>query len=614
MRAPLSAAVAAALAAGLGSLSLADTRANAAASAPACAPSTLDASASLAGGALTVSPLPGSMDASYLTQISLLGAPAGAISGVVAVGSRSGTHTGQVLPYSQGDGASFIPATPFAQGELVTVMATLQQGAGAHPLEWQFTTAERDAASHSLETPPPPPPPSAARSFQRYVSNPHIAPPTVTVTVDSHHQAPGDLLLAPYAGPGRYGPMILDADGGLLWFQPLGVGVRAANLRVQSYRGQPVLTWWQDPLNAAGQNGAGDVIADSSYRNIAVVRAGNGYGPDLHAFDLTSQGTALITVYTAIRCDLRPYGGPAEGAVADALVQEIDVSSGLVRFEWHGLDHIALSDSYLPVRPGGTPVQPWDFLHLNSIEVEPAGNLLVDARNTWAAYDLDPHSGQILWQLGGKRSSIRVGPGASTAWQHDARLHSDGTISFFDNGAGPRVHPESRGLVLALNLQTMSATRVSSFDHYTPLVAESQGDLQSLAGGDWIAGWGQQPYFSEFAPSGRLLFDAHLPATWQSFTVFKYAWTGHPTQPPRLAARRTRRGGLLLYASWNGATDVSAWRVLAGRSPRRLAPIAIAARRGFETAIALPRAHRYVAVRALGPGGAVLGTSAVVHG
>jgi hypothetical protein len=597
-------------------LVLAPVRAKAAAAAPSCVPPTLDISAALAGGAVTVSPAPDSRDASYLTQISFLGVPAAEITDVLVRGSRSGIHAGRLAAYrseidQQGDGASFLPSKPFSQGEVVTVHAVLLKGATTTPFTWSFTVAEVDSVSRSLETPPPPPPPAKPSELQHFVSRPDLQPPTVTVSTDSGSGSPGDIFLAPYAGPGQYGPMILDGAGGLIWFKPIPTGERAADLRVQEYEGRPVLTWWQDPLVADGQRDAGVVIANSSYRDIAIVRAGNGYQPDLHAFQITPSDTALFTVYDAIRCNLSAYGGPADGAVADTLFQEIDLRTGLVRYEWHALDHVALSDSYMPIGHSGTPVSPWDWFHINAVSEHGEG-MLVNSRNTWAAYDIDARTGQIAWRLGGKQSSFKMEPGASPAWQHDAREEPDGTISFFDNGGTPKVHSQSRVIVLSLDKQTMTATLVSSFMHPTPLLAASQGDFQPLAGGDWFVGWGQEPFFSEFSPEGKVLLDAHLPATYQSYTVLKFPWSGTPSQPPVLAVRAGSHGGIVAYASWNGASAVTQWRLLAGVSPHALAPAATAPRGGFETAIALSGAPRYLAVQALGAGEAVLGTSAPV--
>jgi hypothetical protein len=581
----------------------------AAAAAPACAPSVLNRSAALAHGAVTVSPAPYTQDASYLTQISFLGVPASELGAVKVSGSRSGSHGGRLLAYSQGDGASFLPSRPFTQGEVVTVNAILRQGETGTPLQWHFTVAEVDSVSRSLETPPPPPPPPRQSEFQHFLTRPDLKPPTVTVAANSGLQSPQDMFLAPYAGPGQYGPMILDAGGGLVWFKPLPDGARAADLRVQEYNGQPVLTWWQDPVLSGGRRDAGVVIAGRSYNQLAVVRAGNGYQPDLHAFQITPQDTALFTVYDAVRCNLSAYGGPADGAVADTLFQEIDLKTGLVRFEWHALDHVALGDSYQPLGSGGDATSPWDYFHINAISQQGEEDL-VDSRNTWAAYEVHARTGQIVWRLGGKRSSFAMGPGASPAWQHDARLDPGGTISFFDNGATPKVHSQSRVIVLALNLQNMTATLVSSFVHPTPLVAASQGDFQPLAGGNWSVGWGQEPYFSEFSSSGQLLFDAHLPPAYQSYTVLKFPWTGEPAQPPALVVHRGVRR-IVAYVSWNGATAVAQWRLEAGSSTHALSPVATSPRRGFESAIAVAGTPRYLAVQALGAGGEVLATSAI---
>jgi hypothetical protein len=574
-------------------------------------PSTLNESAALAGGAITVTPAPDTRDSSYLTQIGFLGLPVADIDDVRVSGSRSGVHPGRLAPYSQGDGASFVPTQPFTQGEVVTIHAILRRLSGSTPIAWRFTVAEVDSVSRSLETPPPPAPPPKPSELQHFVSRPDLRPPAVKVTTSTGSQAPGDMFLAPYAGPGQYGPMILDGSGNLVWFKPLPAGARAADLRVQEYEGRPVLTWWQDPLVSGARRDAGVVIADSSYKDIAIVRAGNGYQPDLHAFAISPRGTALFTVYDAIRCNLSAAGGTANGAIADTLFQEIDLRTGLVRFEWHSLDHVPLANSYMPIGHGGTPLSPWDWFHINAVS-EHGGGLLVDSRNTWAAYEVDARSGQVTWRLGGKQSSFALGPGAAPAYQHDVREEPDGTISFFDNGGTPKVHPQSRVIVLSLNRQKMTASLVSSFTHTPPLSAPSQGDFQPLADGNWFVGWGQEPFFSEFTAQGKLLFDAHLPALYQSYTVLKFPWTGAPPQLPQLAVHKGARGGIVAYASWNGVTAVAQWALLGGASSHVLSPLAVAPRSGFETAISSPSVPRYLAVQALGAQGQVLSTSATV--
>lgn len=587
--------------------------AHTAGAAPDCEPTTLNTSATLAG-AVTVSPLPGSRDASPQTQISFLGPPKGDLSRISVVGSRSGAHEGRFEGYSDGDGASFVPSKPFAEGETVTVSAQVVAGATVQPLSDSFTIAYQDPLSTTPETVHEGNP----SEIQYFHTRPDLRPPTVTVTASSPATAPGEIFTAPYDGPGQSGPMILEPDGGLVWFKALPKYTSATNLRVQEFAGKPVLTWWQGDISIHGFGQGEDVILDDAYAPLAHVRAGNGLRADLHEFQLTPQGTALITAYDPIHCDLASVGGPADGAVTDGIFQEIDVRTGLVMFQWTSLDHVALAESYAPANVSDTAF-PFDYFHINSINLDQDGSLLISSRNTWTAYDLNPQTGQIDWQLGGKHSSFTMGPGTTTVWQHDPRELANGSFSIFDNGASPTVHSQSRGVVVALEPQTKTATLLAELTHTPPISTKSQGNLQALANGDWFVGWGEVPDFSELSPSGALLFDAHFPAGDQSYRDLRFPWTGLPATRPALAldaahgAAAAHSAGTV-YASWNGATLVASWRVFTGDSLDNLKPVAQAARSGFETAIALPagKAGRYVSVQALGAAGQVLGGSVPV--
>src|SRR6202035_801541 len=225
----------------------------------------------------------------------------------------------------------------------------------------------------------------------------------------------------------------------------------------------------------------------------------------------------------------------------------------------------------------------------------------------------DGHSGQVLWRLGGRQSSFTQAPGTRTAWQHDARRLPDGSIGLFDNRASPSVLGQSRGVVLSVDPQHKSVTLKAQFPHVPPLLTESQGNMQALENGDWFLGWGQLPYLSEFGPDGRLLFDAHLPAHEQSYRSFRFSWSGTPAHPPRFVLQNVQ-GARTIYASWNGATLIASWRVLAGHDPAHLQTVAEAPIAGFETALPLPSGSvgPDVAVQALDGAGGVLGTSATV--
>jgi hypothetical protein len=583
--------------------------------APRCVPSTLNRSAVLPGSSLAVSPLPDSYDASPRTQISLLGAPAGVLSAISVSGSQTGKHSGRLIAYSQGDGASFVPSRPFRSGETVSVRGKLQSSGETFLIAFHFVVAQADTHTYK----PTAHIASSPGQVQRFHSRADLQPPALVITARSPQTAPGELFSTPYSGPGQSGPMIFDEAGNVVWFDPLPAGLDASNLQVQQLYGKPVLSWWQGHIPPQGFGEGEEVIANSAYQQIGRVYAGNGFKADLHDFHLTPLDTAVLTVFDPINCDLSAVGGPSHGAATDSIFQEIDLRTGLVRREWHSLDHVPLSDSYSPAHSTSSE-WPFDFFHINSVDQLAGERTLISARNTSALYELNTLTGQVLLRVGGKHSDITLAPGAAVAYQHDATLLENGTISIFDNGAVPKVHPQSRGLVVAINAQAKTGTVVAQYEHPGAVLSSgSQGNIQQLPGGDMFVGWGSEPYFSEFSPTGQLLFDGHMHGSYQSYRTYRFPWTATPAGAPAIAvgvpsAGAGGRGPVTVYASWNGATTVVSWRVLAGPSPQQLAPVATAARAGFETAIGTPGAAPYVAVQALDASGAVLGTSPTIKG
>ncbi len=528
---------------------------------------------------------------------------------MVVTGSRSGRHTGRLEADSDGLGASFLPAKPFAAGELVTVRTRLEVR-GVRGGTFHFTVAIPAGAIPSMPLAPAGRVAGDELSFQ---TRPDLTPAAVEITKESSQTAPGDIFLTPQQGPTQNGAMILDPTGNLVWFHPVPAGDMAADLRVQRMGpppAPPVLTWWQG-YSGAGIGEGEDVIDDSSYRQVAVVRAANGLYADLHEFRLTPRGTALITAYYPVYWNASGVGGAKQQIVLDSVVQEIDLKTGLVVFQWDSLDHVPLSDSYeaMPKSAGS----PFDYFHVNSIEPESDGRLIISGRNTSAAYAIDQRTGAVVWTLGGKNSTFKLGTGVEFAFQHDVLVHKKGhvTVTLFDDGGGPpRVHSQSRAIRVRIDGQQKTATLVSEDLHAPALTASFEGNVEALRGGDEFVGWGQQPYFSEFDSSGQMVFDGRFVGNNSSYRAYRYPWTGTPGTPPDVAASAS--GATTdVYASWNGATEVSAWRVLAGISSGALKAVATAPKRGFETQIP-SHSERYVAVQALDRAGRVLGTSATI--
>ncbi len=564
---------------------------------------------------LAISPQPGTPDASPDTQISIVGATPRQIKSVTVAGSLSGPHPGALHGYAASRGASFVLRRPLSQGERVAVRIRIS---GQRPIRFSFTVAR-------LAPPPPIITADTAQvgKLQRFLSQPALLPPRIHVS----KRDPGlkdDLFLTPLPSPivhpgsdnaitvdpvGPGGPMIINPRGGLIWFHQLAPPLAAANFRPQRLHKRTVLTWWQGKVTIAAYGLGEGMIYSTAYRPIQAVRAGNGYAADLHEFLLTPAGDAFFTIQSLVLVH-RPDTAPGKlSPLLDSIVQEVDIHTGLVVWEWHALGHIPLADSYATAA-----TSPYlDAFHVNSIQQLAGGRVLISARDTSAIYELNQATGRILWTLGGKASSFRMAPGNRFYFQHDAQLLSGDRVSLFDDEGGPPFEAAaSRGLILQLDPRRHTAGLVHQYRRPGHTLADSEGSLRALAGGGELVGFGSEGYFSVFSPWGRLRFDASLPVDDGSYRVFGAPWTATPSIRPSLSAQRISAKRVRVYASWNGATTVARWQVLAETRAGQLRPVASVADRGFETTIGLRSAAGIFAVRALGRGGQVLASSRAV--
>jgi Arylsulfotransferase (ASST) len=505
------------------------------------------------------------------------------------VSRRSGTST-----LKRSRVGRLVRARPWAS--LAVALALLLAGGGL--AAWLLTRGGGEAE----------PSPTAA-DVLRFHSRPRLDPDRVLVTVPPRGRlAPGYVFLAVKRGPGQDGPQIVDDRGHVVWYRPAPPHTAVTGFRVQRYRGQPVLTWWQGRTRYG--HGMGEyVILDRHYREIARVRAGNGYMGDHHEFQLTPRGTAYMSVYAPRRADLRSVGGRRDGTIFESIVQEVDVASGRVVWEWHSADHLPVSEGVTPPKE----TKPHDYFHVNAVDEDRPGRLLISARNMHAIYEIDKRNGRVLWRLGGRRSDFRMGPGARFHFQHDAEWRSPNTISLFDNEATPATAEQSRGLVLRLDMRARTARVVRQYTHPDKLLSIAEGNMQTLPNGNVFIGWGPERHVSELSHDGRLLFDLVVPPRADSYQAFRFPWHGEPLDRPAIAARR---GGerVTAWASWNGATALRGWQLLAGDDPDALAPLGEPSpRRNFETELRARTDARHVAVVALDAEGRQLGRSRTIE-
>lgn len=434
-------------------------------------------------------------------------------------------------------------------------------------------------------------PEAEAIGVERFVSRPDLRPPRVRVTpgegaTTGTESSPRFIFLAPrYLSPhpSQQGLMICDRLGRLVWFRPTP-GTNPFNLDAQVARGETRLTWWEGSI--VSSHGAGtDYLANERYETVERLHASHGLQTDLHEFNLTPEGTALITAYGTARADTRAEGGARDALVLVGHAQEIELGTGKVLLDWNSLEHLSLDESYL--RASADPNFAFDFVHLNSVSLTPDGNLLLAGRNTWAAYKVDRSSGAVLWRLGGRRSDFEMGAATRFFWEHDVRQPDASTLTVFDDGSYPPEEAHSRALLLDVDERARTVALRRAYTHPTGFLAANQGSMQLLADGRVFVGWGNQPYFSEFAPDGTLVLDGELPLGVRSYRAYTADWTGRPSEPPVVAVRPNPGGGSMLYVSWNGATEVARWVVHGGSRRDDLYVVGSQEWTGFETAIAV---------------------------
>ena len=431
---------------------------------------------------------------------------------------------------------------------------------------------------------------------------------------------------------GQSGPLILDNDLQPVWFQPVPEKLVASNLSLQTYEGKPALAWWQGVVTSTGSTESGeDVVVNRHYQTVARIRGTDGWKLTLHAI-VISGVDVWVTANKNVAKNLSDYGGAYNGALIDSAVQEYNLKTGKLLRSWDALEHIPLGDSRATVPTNGFP---WDAYHVNAIDLTGNGTFLVSMRNTWAAYLVNIATGKIEWTLGGRHSSFKFGPKAEFQWQHDVALGagggSDSTVTLFDDhccqltGGGtsvPATGP-SRGLVLKLDQQTQTATLLREYTGGDEFESEYMGDTQPLQNGNTLIGWGSEPYFTEYGPTGKRLLEARFPGNDLSYRTMREPWVGVPLTDPAGAARKSG-GKTTVYASWNGATELASWRVLAGSSDAGsgagsssssgassggMTVVASAAKSGFETAISVPSGYQGYEVQALDAAGRVIGAS-----
>lgn len=414
-----------------------------------------------------------------------------------------------------------------------------------------------------------------AYPLRKYVSS-NLTSPRANV-IESDASCANGLVLLSVGGQSVKdgGPMILDMAGNLVWSAPGQYGEASANTKIQRYHGEDFLTFWAG--KKLQESGLGSYyMLNSSYDIVHTVSAvGSNLEGDLHEFKITEDGSALITVYerTLVSLDDTDIDLALDQTIVDGILQEIDIATGELLFEWRSSDH--LDHPALQTSSGGSVADgSFDYFHMNSIDKDSKGNYLISLRHLHALIYVAGVTGDILWTLGndaGDFEDLSQGDATGFQWQHDARWISedDGIISLFDNGIAHKHHDAaySQGIIIQLDFINWTATSLQEYTSLGLISSASQGDVQLLSrpheDDHVFIGWGASAAFTEHSIDGNLLCETHFGASWlfhfervKSYRAFKtFDWKATPAawEPEaRIADGK-------IYVSWNGATEVAYW-------------------------------------------------------
>ncbi|GKT60258.1 secreted protein [Colletotrichum tofieldiae] len=483
----------------------------------------------------------------------------------------------------------------------------------------------------------------------QFRSRPDLAPPRLNITIPAAPSAvePGYLFVAPFAGlpdtptaqygPRQAGPYILRDDGDLVWSGYAIYSIWATNFQAARWRGRDVLFSFEGDHNAGYGHGHGHItILDQHYETIRELRAGNHKLVDKHEFHVVNEETGLIQIYQPVPRDLTPWGAkPEQQWIVNAIIQELDIATGKLLFEWSSLDHVSPDEAILPINPGQAgsgynSSDAWDYFHINSVDKDPAGNYLISARDACAVHKINGTDGSIIWRLAGTNSSFALGDGVDFCFQHHARWLSqdddsdEEVISLYDNSAhgtehddGGEVHtaPTSSGKIIRVNTQTWKAELVQGFYPPDDLRSKSQGSTQILPGGNALVNWGSSGAVTEFTADGTPVFHAYMDSDAlgvgvENYRAFRFNWTGLPSEEPAIVALENAEG-TAVYVSWNGDTETRVWRfyeVSDEHGSRNF--LGETERKSFETSLRVPdrRVERVVAEAVDARGSVLRGT------
>ncbi|NQT23906.1 aryl-sulfate sulfotransferase [candidate division KSB1 bacterium] len=306
----------------------------------------------------------------------------------------------------------------------------------------------------------------------------------------------------------------------------------------------------------------GFVVMDSTYTVIDTIRCGNGHYTNDHELLILPDEHCLLIGNETLTVDLNQVveDGHPSARVHSSLVQELD-SEGNVVLEWRCWDHYDITDAVHEDLTAPTI----DFTHVNAIDLDVDGNILVSCRNLSEVTKIDRQTGELIWRFGGVKNQFTfLNDPEGFSYQHCIRSLSNGNYLLFDNG-NHRSSQISRVVEYELDEINMTALKRWEYDKDPPIYTHSWGSVQKHDNGNvlinWAGGWG----CTEVSEGYEKLLEWNFTVPTGCYRVFKYPWEGK-ARAPYLITEYSLYTVNLIFNKF-GDLDVDHYNIYGGLNP-----------------------------------------------
>lgn len=345
--------------------------------------------------------------------------------------------------------------------------------------------------------------------------------PHISVTT-RENPAEGYIFINNWRDDGPYN-IIFDDRGYPVWYMRTGYGDRRRDFKVQK-NGVITMLTRSGPYRFLG--------FDRDFNQVDSYTAVDGYGTDEHELQVRADGSYYLIGIRSTTVDMSQYvsGGQKNAQVSESIVQGFSPGHQKI-FQWRAWDHFDIRDVQMEdLRSGSIR-----FPHMNAIDFDSDGHLLLSSRHLSEITKIDLATGKIIWRLGGAHNQFKFinDPLNGFTSQHDIRAMGNGHYTLFDNG---NLHqpPVSRAVEYALDLQNMTATLVweyrnppgSNYSYY-------MANAQRLANGNTLINWaiGDRPKATEVRPNGTVAYEMNFADQYHCYRAFRFPWNGRVARP-----------------------------------------------------------------------------------